>query len=267
MYVVVRIHVNVLYPKHTIMKNQELDQKRPTLVMIGLVASLSLTLCAFNWQTETCSQDGCNPLAMEGEEIEWDLPPVVILKSKPEPQAAAPSPQANPSPGNSRDITLVPDLTPMPTQDGPMNKLSAIKPITRSNQGLKRALKPQASTTHGIRQLQPQELPYMRTCGNMRDPIERFQCTQVELKKHVGSKFRVPSIYEMAQLPSRVQVLFVIDEYGRIRDIQTEEKQHPIIMRELERVLSSCPEMVAASVAGQRVKVRFELPIVMSRVL
>jgi hypothetical protein len=248
------------------MKNQELDQKRPTLLMMGLMASLSLTLCAFNWQTETGSLAAYNPLGLEGEAIEWDLPPVIILKSQPEPQAAAPSLHSAPSPVGSRNITLVPDLTPMPTHNGPMNKLSAIKPITRSNQGLKRDLKPLASTTHGIRQLQPQELPYMRTCGSITDPIERFQCTQVKLKKHVGSKFRVPSIYEMAALPSRVQVLFVIDEYGRIRDIQTEEKQHPIIMRELERVLGSCPEMVAASVAGQRVKVRFELPIVMSRV-
>ncbi len=105
----------------------------------------------------------------------------------------------------------------------------------------------------------------MRLCGHITDDIKRFQCTQMELKKHVVSNFRMPSSDQIEDLPKRVEVTFTIDKYGMIRNITPDKEYHSSLSSEIERVMTTIPEMVPATVSGDRIDVRFELPIVLKR--
>ena len=255
--------VRIYTPIHVIMmNNKDLESKRPTLFLLGVISALSLTLMAFEWRTpeKIYSITG----SLEGETLIFEtvLPDIVIEPYKPK-QFTSQSQAARQS--NSNILKVVPDDMPI-MKRGPAMELLQLNTSERlSDRGLDRTVNRDLAATKSIRALQPHELPYMRLCGHINDDIERFQCTQMELKKYVVSNFRMPSKDQIKNLPKRVEVTFTIDRYGMITNVTPDKDYHSSLSSELERLMTNIPEMVPATVSGDRIAVRFELPIVLER--
>ena len=244
------------------MNNKDLESKRPTLFLLGVISALSLTLMAFEWRTPEKIYSISTSLGGEDWIIDKVLPPVVIVPDKPK-QVTTQAQAARLS--NSNILKIVPDDMLVMKRGPAMKMLQLNTPNRPANRGLERSVNRDLKTTRSVRGLQPHELPYMRLCGHIKDDIERFQCTQMELKKHVVSNFRMPSSDQIENLPKRVEVTFTIDQYGMITNVTPDKDYHSSLTTEIERVMTSTPEMVPATVSGDRIAVRFELPIVLER--
>jgi hypothetical protein len=244
------------------MNSKDLESKRPTLFLLGVISALSFTLMAFEWRTQDEINSFPSDIGGEYFTVEIDLLPVTIDQLKKLPQRSTETGQPK---NRTNQFRVVPDI--MPTMDTGLNvtKLSMVTPSRSAPNNLARGLKSKTTITKSVRNLQAHELPYMRLCGHIKNDIERFQCTQIELKKHVVSNFRMPSTDQMAELPKRVEVTFTIDRYGMITDIRPDKAYQSALSSEIDRVLESIPDMVPATVSGERIAVRFELPIVLER--
>ncbi len=244
------------------MNSKDIDSKRPTLFLLGLISALSLTLMAFEWRTSKYSTSYHFDLGPDDGFIEKVMPAVIIEKEQ---RAEVITFQNMRKVPRNKQFVVVPDEMQL-MDKGPapiMLKLSATK--HSSERTLSRAVDRSPATTRSVRGLLPHELPYLRVCGHIKDDVERFQCTQVELRKHVISNFRMPSSDQLEKLPGRVEVSFTIDRHGKITDITSDKVYHSILSVEIGRVMGGLPEMVPATVAGERIEVRFELPIILER--
>lgn len=244
------------------MNNKDLESKRPTLFLLGVISALSLTLMAFEWRTPAPIYDILPSLGIEGKLIETVLPDILIIPDNP--RQVTTQQQATRH-TNSHLIKVVEDDMPVMRRGPAPAKIQLSTPGRPATRGLERTVDRNIETTRSVRALQPHELPYMQLCGHIKDDIKRFQCTQIELKKHVVSSFRMPSSDQIENLPKRVKVTFTINKYGMITNVTPDKEYHSSLSTEIERVMTNIPEMVPATVSGDRIAVRSELPIVLQR--
>lgn len=244
------------------MKSNELENKRPTLFLLGMIAALSSILMAFEWRTEGRAIVEWDALEIDGVLIEPDLVAVIIdvPEEKTAPVAPAPASQST-----SHIIEVVPDAMPVLDRGTPAPVLALRKPINERPRSLAPVRSNTVAGPRSFKGLQPHEMPYLRKCGHITDDIERFQCTQMELRNYVGSTFRIPSIDELPDMPEKVAVKFTIDKNGNIIQVDSGQDDKRALDKEVIRVMEGMPEMVPATVSGQRVPVRFELPIRLER--
>ncbi len=253
--------MRIQYQIHIQMQSKDLESKRPTLFLLGIISALSFTLMAFEWKTEQKVYAFHTGIIGEVFTAERDLLPVTIEQLKKQ------NTQIEPKQSTSRTniLRVVSDNMPVMDTGRDLGKLAMATPNRSVPRNLERGLKSTSIKTTSVRNLKAHELPYMRLCGHIKDDVERFQCTQMELKKHVVSTFRMPSTDQMSKLPKRVEVTFTIDKYGMIKDIKPDKEYQAVLASEIARVMESVPEMVPATVSGERIDVRFELPIVLER--
>ena len=244
------------------MNSKELESKRPTLFLLGVISALSLTLMAFEWTSSRELIRKPVELGIETEFIEKTLAKIIIEQQQ---KDYSNNERQSQSLTQSNKFKVVPDNMPLMDKGPTLSVLKLKMPRRSAEKSLSRDMRNTYNATRSIRGLQAHELPYLRNCGHIQDDIERFQCTQVELRKHVVENFRMPSSDQIKDLPQRVEVTFTIDRFGLITNIVPDKDYHTSLTSEIDRVMGKLPEMVPATVSGQRIDVRFDLPILLER--
>jgi hypothetical protein len=244
------------------MLKSELNKKRPSLFLLGVIAACSMTLTAFSWQFERDDLTIYIPLEDESLLIEVDMAQVFIEREKMAFSPAQPEVKKKSTSIIASDKPKEMSLTKLD------NRPSSIKPLKRMDtqdkvaQTLATASSPSSVS---YRSLKIHEMPYLRSCGHLKDDVERFQCTQSEMRRHIATNFKVPPVDVVPDIPAKVFVTFIIDEYGSIDEVIPSEKINPVLLEEVIKVFTSMPEMVPAVSAGRKLAVRFEIPLAIQR--
>lgn len=244
------------------MLRTDLENKRPSLFLLGLIAASSLTLTAFEWQYPDDMRNSQTDLPGEDDLlIEVDMNDFIIEYERPKTKIIRPAATKK---TNSFIIS-----------NEPIKKLEIgkrIEPLTsplkktKLNLEVKKTMSiPEPSGPVSVRNLAIHEMPYTRDCGTIKDDVERFQCTQIALKNHIARNFKIPSLRDSPNIPNSIKVSFVIDEYGLIKDIRSKQEVDEALLKEIETVFSGIPNMVPAASDGQRISVRFEIPLTLLR--
>jgi TonB family protein len=93
------------------------------------------------------------------------------------------------------------------------------------------------------------------------DEMPQYKRGVLGLRQFIETNVRYPISAQIYGLMGRVYVEFVIDEKGKVDDVQFINKESPVLMKEAVRVIKEMPQWKPGLLDGKAVKVRYALPI------
>lgn len=222
---------------------------------LGLLGALSITLVAFEWGV-TRRLMAFPPSELPDEDL-LELPAVVIIERKAEPERARPKPKprgSNVQPGDPDDARdNDPDPAPVDGPAGDEGADTIVPPDQlRGDEGVANATLPWDLV--GKR-------PYFMDCLKRR-PDALDECTEARIEAHFTRQFRVP---EGPRGVVRTMVFFEIDTEGRVGRPVCSPRVDAAIEHEVARVLAALPRFVPGTQGGIPVKVRYHIPLRVER--
>jgi len=227
---------------------------------MGLIASTSMTLIAFSWNFPVEAHSVHIPLDQEELFLEIDLSHFILEEKKPIAMEQRRSRKSNQVIASDRPNITLSKMGKTSTAIRPLKVMNKVKSPERT------LSTPDLDMPVSLSTLRPHEMPYLRSCGHIKDDIERFQCTQFEIRKHIAAEFKVPLRRDVPTIPDKVNVTFIIDEYGSIAEVLSDETIDQSLLKEVIRVFKAMPEMVPAASSGRRIAVRFKVPVAIKRI-
>lgn len=111
------------------------------------------------------------------------------------------------------------------------------------------------------------EYPNFSSCSSASTKIERKQCFQSTITKHITNYLNKKVVVVTETINDTILIKFLISEVGTIsiQQIQSDSItriQVPNINKLLENSLNDLPEILPAIKRGQEVKTEFKLPVV-----
>ena len=104
-----------------------------------------------------------------------------------------------------------------------------------------------------------EDVPIFPGCEDM-DKSSQKSCFQNKLGKHIVKNFRYPEEAEELGMRGRVNIMFVIDKDGSVKNIKT-RGPHPLFELEGRRIFAKLPRMTPGKVKGKPVRVPFSIPL------
>lgn len=218
-------------------KKYDLERRRPVFFGIGMIISLSLALVAFEWKSEI------DPIIIpeEPEEEIWYvmIDPIVTKQDQPKP----------PKPIKQEkqvidQATIIKEVTEEFSEetDEPDFDLGQID-IEISDDAFKKEEK-------------PTDAPFLIV-----EEMPSFPGGERALLEHIANNLKYPRGAQRMGIQGRVSVKFIIDEEGRITNIEIVRGIGAGCDEEAIRVLKTLPKFSPGKQRGQPVKVQMQLPI------
>ncbi|MEP0211808.1 MAG: energy transducer TonB [Cellulophaga sp.] len=103
------------------------------------------------------------------------------------------------------------------------------------------------------------DVPVFPGCEDMAISSRR-SCFQNKLGKHIAKHFRYPEEAQELGIEGRVNIMFLIDKDGFVKNIKT-RGPHPLFELEGRRIFTKLPRMTPGKVKGKPVRVPFSIPL------
>jgi len=241
---------------------QDLEKKRKSLFLLGIIAAAAMTLTAFEWRTNYDISVLPDTMDDSFTLIESDLYAVNIEKEQAVEVASTSS---------SKTQFKISDLIPVLPDKKELEPIKKIETGTKKTEPMKLpGLKGSEMGLKGAGPMNPSnlsahELPFMFSCANIINHEERFHCTEDAIAAHLRNNLKIPSARDLKELPRLFYVQFIVDEYGAVGSMEYSKHIPAILQREVDRVFHSIPFMQAAQVNGRNVKVIFAIPVHLKR--
>jgi len=104
-----------------------------------------------------------------------------------------------------------------------------------------------------------EDVPVFPGCEKVKK-VQRRDCFQEQINKHVKKHFRYPEIAQEMGIQGRVLTTFIIDKDGTITNIQMRGPDKNLEV-EAKRIISLLPQMIPGKQRGRPVRVPFSIPI------
>jgi protein TonB len=212
-------------------KNPEVDleRRKGSLLLIGLLTALAVTLVAFEWTTFEKRVDGLGQLQME------------LLEEEVIPPSATPPPPPPPPPAPSTVLEIVEDEKKV--EESEVVDME-VKEDTRV------------------------ETPVQREEEVVEEPIftvveepPSYPGGEAELYKYLGKAIKYPQMAQDAGITGTVYLTFEVDKDGKIKDVRVLRGIGGGCDEEAIRVVKAMPAWKPGKQRGKSVRVQFNLPI------
>lgn len=234
------------------MKNEvnDVEKKRPNILLLGTITALAMTLLAFEWPTITKTVEFYSAIP-EDDNFELDEIKVVKIKDK----EVVKKPVKKPK--------------PMTVQPKVVEKIELVD-NTKDNKDLELDLfkdeiiddfsdgggNNEDSTFRIV-----EVMPHFASCENVLDEGAQKMCTDERIMKHIGRNIKYPKRAKRLGQGGTVHVTYVVDKKGNVRDAHVERPLFPDLDEEALRVVNSLPKMKPGMQRGRPVNVMFTIPI------
>lgn len=231
-------------------KNLEhLESRRPSFLLVGLMASLSLTLVAFEWTGFNYEKHDYVDTSEMGT---WE-PTIPHYKIKDQPPKKAENRKA-------RSHTFKVGDPDKDAKDKVEFSLKAV--LAGLDTGGDEEYGDPIETGIGDNIIDWALLgnkPHYADCENIVDREAQARCTELFIINFVAKNARFPS--DLRGQSETVYVNFVIDTDGSIINVEPLRKAHPLFERAAIRAIKKLPKMVPGEQLGEPVQVRFLIPV------
>jgi periplasmic protein TonB len=228
-------------------KSAELESKRSSFLIIGLVCATSLTLMSFEYATFNLVS---NDIASEKKEIALkdeiiDFQPIEVEKPAP--------PKVQEEVNNEIiDATdkIEPEIkTPDLINPNPVEPSEPVEPTLTP---------PPPPTTLVSPPVTP---PTFDPEFTVVEEMPEFPGGQVELYKYLGKNINYPEISKSKGAQGKVYVSFVIEKNGSITGVEIMKGVEKNLDKEAKKVIEKMPNWKPGKQRGQLVRVRFIIPV------
>ncbi len=207
----------------------DLERKRGTFLLGGLLFAVAVVLVAFEWKTFERKVQKTQTLNLDLMEEER-VPP-----SQPEP----PPP---PKPEPTTVIEVVEDEEEieeeLEIEDMEVDENTEIADFEEAEEEVKE-----------------------EKIFTVVEDMPEFPGGQEALFKYLGEETKYPSIAKDAGIEGRVYVSFTVNTDGTIQDVKVLRSPHPSLAKEAKRVVRGMPKWKPGKQRGKPVRVNFKLPV------
>ena len=209
-----------------------IEQQKPSFFLLGMVISISLSLIAFEWNSPGLDYSNLN-IQLGGFEAEADIINTFQKKKlKPPPLVVA------------EKFELVVNTEELLKEFNPGSM------ETKETEPIEIHLaEPAQGTGEPDFFVIVEDMPQFQGAG-----LENFH-------KFILNQIIYPVLAQENGIGGTVILSFIIDEKGKLGNIEILRKSHPELDKEAVRVLSSSPVWVPGKQRGKPVKVKFTIPI------
>jgi protein TonB len=223
----------------------QLENRRTTFFLIGLISSLALVLVLFNLKSYF------DPLVAGGcpkHEDKWVVE-VDILRTFFSAPKAPEKKRTNPASKKPADPIFIALGNDEPFFDEPWEGevLDSIGHIGED-------------FVPAIDVLALSRKPIFPGCEQIADEEERFTCFKESMAAYVGQRLK-PCSGAFGVIPEKMYAQFIVDENGRITNLEIFRGQDPCNIERVEEVLKNLPAMQPGEHMGRKVRSRFVLPV------
>jgi protein TonB len=226
--------------------SKNLERKRGLFFQIGLVASLSLVLVAFQYTTPKLT-----PIVKKSKTypIDDELIPIVILKSaKPLPKPAPPKPIID----QIKVVKKIAVVTPEPILPNPIELPPEI---------IIADMPPEIIDENEIF-IRVEVMPALGDC-NMLDNDSRAKCTEDAIRAFISENIRIPQSVKDRGESGKVFVSFVVNKQGNVDEVKILRGMAGAkdLDKEVKRVINLLPQFTPGEQTGRKASVRYTIPI------
>jgi protein TonB len=212
-------------------KNPEVDleKRKGSLLLIGLLTALAITLVAFEWTTFEEKLEGLGQLELD------------LLEEEVIPPSATPPPPPPPPPAPTQIIEIVDDQEEVEETeviDTEVNEETVVEaPVQREEE----VVEEQIFTI-------VEEMP-------------EYPGGELEMRKYLAKAIKYPQMAQDAGISGTVFLTFEVDKDGKIKDVKVLRGIGGGCDEEAIRVVKAMPAWKPGKQRGKSVRVQFTLPI------
>ena len=104
-------------------------------------------------------------------------------------------------------------------------------------------------------------MPAFGDCKDIRDKMERENCTNSSILSFVMGRLSYPTMAKETNIQGMVIIGFVIDKRGRVTKVECVKPVHPLLDEEAIRVVKLLPDFKPAEQNGKTTAVRYNIPV------
>lgn len=229
------------------MKNRKadsvnLDNKKTTFFLIGLVLSLSFILVAFEWKTYERTLMDLGQLDME---IDDEIIPITQRQQQPPPP---------PPPAPPEVIQIVEDdveIEEVEFESTEMDESEEIEFVEEVEE----------ETDEIFNFAVVENKPVYPGCEKFATEDERYACFTQSIMTHISKNFKFPEMARQMGIQGRVFVNFVIEKDGSISNVIVARGVDELLDKEAIRVVKTLPKFKPAKQRGKPVRMQYTVPI------
>lgn len=217
-----------------------LEKKKFTFTLIGLVLSLSFCLFAFEWTSKEVSEASLGDMKMGDlfeEEIEntiQDVPPPEVEPEQPEPETVI------------EELTIVENDVKVAN----ININSEADEKTKTNTNVVTFKEPDVVEE----EVEPIAFAVV-------EDKPTFPGGDAALMKYIADNTKYPEIAKENSIQGRVYIQFVIDKVGNVTKVTVAKGVDPYLDNEAMRVVKTLPKWTPGKQRGKPVPVTYIVPI------
>ncbi len=223
---------------------KDLERKRLTFVLIGLVFALGFSLFFINlkfYEPQTISSLG----ELQVEDIEEEEITITQQERKPPPPPPPPPPPV---------ITIVED-------DVELEEELVIQDVESDEEDV---VEIDEDTDEEVDEIinfaAVEDKPIFPGCEDV-PKDQRVQCFQRKMMKRISKNFEYPPMAKEMNIQERIYVEFVIGKDGKITDARVVKGSDPDLKKEALRLVNLLPSLKPAKQRGKPVRTKYTVPI------
>lgn len=237
-------------------KMKEDEKRRRSLLQLGLVASLSLCLCAFEYTERHVAAKPSGGETIEKSYFEEEK--IIEVKiNKPIPQENRQQEQRQNVTGAQVSVSTQIQVTSNNTPVDPNVAITTepTGPIVLANPVFVDSAI--VVTEFAI----VEDMPYFPECAKIKNKKEREICTQQKMYELFGKNIHYPAMAREGGVQGTVFVSFRVNSGGKIDDVFIKRGVQEDLDKEALRVVNQLPDMIPGKQRGKEVNVRYVVPI------
>lgn len=221
----------------------DLEKKKGTFLLTGLVVSLAFVLIAFEYKTFEKEIEGLGNLQME--QIEEEIIPIT--------QQAPPPPP--PPPPQTIEIQVVED-------DVEIEDEVEIQDSEADQQTVIMDAPPEEAIADDTPFLVVEDMPSFPGCEGISDAARRDACSYEQLSKFLQKNMIFPPMAREASIQGTVYVNYVVGRDGKVKDVTIARGvTGGGLNEEALRIVNKFPVMNPGKQRGKTVPVQYTIPI------
>ncbi|CAG5086935.1 energy transducer TonB [Parvicella tangerina] len=223
----------------------DLEQKRSSILLLGLVCATSLTLMSFEYTRFELNNSNDLMSSVSRDEPDWVMNDLEVYKP------AAPVQQ--------QEISHSAVVTPAPE----INEIEEVENEETEESEFDFSSIPDVPEVFG----QKEETTVLPPISPMSpvlpaaDVMPEFPGGNEEMYRFIHQHIEYPEICRDLGIGGKTYVQFTVWKDGSIRDISVGEAKHKLLEKEAARIIEIMPKWIPGKVNGQDVSVRFALPV------
>jgi protein TonB len=213
----------------------DLESKRNTFLLLGLVVSLGITLLAFEWTAKPSKTESLGQ--MQSQEVEEEIIPITREEVKPPPPP--PPPKVVEVLNIVDDDVEIKDELEIEDTEADDETMIDVAPVIVAEE-----------EEEGDSQV-----------FFIVEDMPEFPGGELALRKYIANSIKYPVIAQENGIQGKVYVTFVVDKDGSVSDARIARGVDPSIDKEALRVVNSLPKWKPGKQLGKTVRVSYTVPI------